>query len=83
MWTGYLYSILFFIVALIQSLCLQYYFQLCFMLGVKVRTTVMASVYKKVSELCQASPKKAPFASLSIQSKPEESLMKMITDVNT
>ncbi|XP_035883030.1 canalicular multispecific organic anion transporter 1 isoform X2 [Phyllostomus discolor] len=47
-WMGYLCSILFFAVALIQSLCLQYYFELCFMLGVKVRTTIMASVYKKV-----------------------------------
>ncbi|XP_070636731.1 ATP-binding cassette sub-family C member 2 [Bos indicus] len=47
LWTGYLYSILLFVVALIQSFCLQYYFQLCFMLGMKVRTTIMASVYKK------------------------------------
>lgn len=51
-WIGYLYSILFFIVALVQSFCLQYYFQLCFTLGVNVRTTIMASVYKKVSGLC-------------------------------
>ncbi|XP_030721180.2 ATP-binding cassette sub-family C member 2 [Globicephala melas] len=51
LWTGYLYSILFFAVALIQSLCLQYYFKLCFMLGMKVRTTIMASVYKKALTL--------------------------------
>ncbi|XP_036920078.1 ATP-binding cassette sub-family C member 2 [Sturnira hondurensis] len=50
-WIGYLYSVLFFIVALIQSLCLQYHFELCFMLGVKVRTTIMASVYKKALSL--------------------------------
>ncbi|KAM5324056.1 ATP-binding cassette sub-family C member 2 [Glossophaga mutica] len=50
-WIGYLYSILFFVVALIQSLCLQYYFELCFMLGVKVRTTILASVYKKALSL--------------------------------
>lgn len=47
LWTGYLYSILLFVVALIQSLCLQYYFQMCFVLGINVRTTIMASVYKK------------------------------------
>ncbi|XP_070326119.1 ATP-binding cassette sub-family C member 2 isoform X2 [Odocoileus virginianus] len=51
LWTGYLYSILLFVVALIQSVCLQYYFQLCFMLGMKVRTTIMASVYKKALTL--------------------------------
>ncbi|XP_077634923.1 ATP-binding cassette sub-family C member 2 isoform X2 [Crocuta crocuta] len=47
-WTGYLYSVLFFVVALIQSLCLQNYFLLCFILGVNVRSTIMASVYKKI-----------------------------------
>ncbi|XP_010972726.2 ATP-binding cassette sub-family C member 2 isoform X1 [Camelus dromedarius] len=51
LWAGYIYSILFFAVALIQSFCLQYYFQLCFVLGMKVRTTVMASVYKKALTL--------------------------------
>ncbi|CAI9177984.1 unnamed protein product [Rangifer tarandus platyrhynchus] len=51
LWTGYLYSILLFVVALVQSVCLQYYFQLCFMLGMKVRTTIMASVYKKALTL--------------------------------
>ncbi|XP_004680601.2 PREDICTED: canalicular multispecific organic anion transporter 1 [Condylura cristata] len=51
LWTGYLYSILFFAVALIQSLCLQSYFQLCFMLGANVRTTILASLYKKALTL--------------------------------
>ncbi|XP_077634942.1 ATP-binding cassette sub-family C member 2 isoform X5 [Crocuta crocuta] len=50
-WTGYLYSVLFFVVALIQSLCLQNYFLLCFILGVNVRSTIMASVYKKALTL--------------------------------
>ncbi|XP_036121361.1 canalicular multispecific organic anion transporter 1 [Molossus molossus] len=50
-WIGYLLSILFFTVALIQSFCLQSYFQLCFTLGIKVRTTIMASVYKKALSL--------------------------------
>lgn len=50
-WLGYIYSSLFFAVALIQSLCLQQYFQLCFMLGMNVRTTILASVYKKALTL--------------------------------
>ncbi|XP_012623794.1 ATP-binding cassette sub-family C member 2 [Microcebus murinus] len=50
-WTGYLYAILFFFVALIQSICLQNYFQFCFKLGVNIRTTIMASVYKKALTL--------------------------------
>uniref|UniRef100_A0A8C3X7S2 Multidrug resistance-associated protein 1 n=1 Tax=Catagonus wagneri TaxID=51154 RepID=A0A8C3X7S2_9CETA len=51
LWTGYLYSILFFTVALVQSFCLQNYFKLCFLLGMQVRTSVMASVYKKALTL--------------------------------
>ncbi|XP_005063617.1 canalicular multispecific organic anion transporter 1 [Mesocricetus auratus] len=50
-WVGYVSAILIFAVSLIQSFCLQTYFQLCFVLGMSVRTTVMASVYKKALSL--------------------------------
>ncbi|XP_004459255.1 ATP-binding cassette sub-family C member 2 isoform X1 [Dasypus novemcinctus] len=56
-WTGYLYSILFFVLALMQSVCLQSYFRLCFMLGVQVRTAVMASVYRKALTLSNSARK--------------------------
>lgn len=68
--------------ALIQSLCLQYYFQLCFVLGINVRTTIMASVYKKVSGICQASPKKIALVNVGIYSKIEENLIEMINDLS-
>ncbi|XP_066094773.1 ATP-binding cassette sub-family C member 2 [Saccopteryx bilineata] len=58
LWIGYIYSILFFVVALVQSFCLQYYFQLCFLLGVNVRTTVMASIYRKALSLSNQARKK-------------------------
>uniref|UniRef100_A0A8C8BCB7 Uncharacterized protein n=1 Tax=Otus sunia TaxID=257818 RepID=A0A8C8BCB7_9STRI len=47
-WQGYLYAILLFLTALIQSLCLQQYFSLCFQLGIKVRASLIAAIYKKV-----------------------------------
>lgn len=56
-WVGYIYSILFFVVALVQSLCLQSYFKMCFLLGAKVRTTVLASVYKKALTLSNQAKK--------------------------
>ena len=80
MWAGYLYSVLFFVVALIQSLCLQNYFQLCFMLGTSVRATIMASVYKKVSGLCQTSPQKIPLVGVSTYPKIKKNLMEMLAD---
>ncbi|XP_014823925.1 PREDICTED: canalicular multispecific organic anion transporter 1-like [Poecilia mexicana] len=46
-WEGYFYAVLLLVVALLQSLFLQQYFQRCFVLGMKVRTALMAAVYKK------------------------------------
>ncbi|XP_040905275.1 canalicular multispecific organic anion transporter 1 [Toxotes jaculatrix] len=46
-WEGYVYAVLLLAVALLQSLFLQQYFQRCFVLGMKVRTAIMAAVYKK------------------------------------
>uniref|UniRef100_A0A8C2I143 Canalicular multispecific organic anion transporter 1 n=1 Tax=Cyprinus carpio TaxID=7962 RepID=A0A8C2I143_CYPCA len=46
-WTGYLYAVLLLVVAFLQSVFLQQYFQRCFILGMKVRTALMAAVYKK------------------------------------
>lgn len=47
-WTGYLYAVLLLLVAFLQSVFLQQYFQRCFVLGMKVRTAIMVAVYKKV-----------------------------------
>lgn len=49
-WQGYVYAVLLFLVAILQSLFLQQYFQRCFVLGMKVRTAIMAAVYKKVKK---------------------------------
>lgn len=46
-WEGYLYAVLLLVVAILQSLFLQQYFQRCFVLGMKVRTAITAAVYKK------------------------------------
>uniref|UniRef100_A0A8C6SSY5 Uncharacterized protein n=1 Tax=Neogobius melanostomus TaxID=47308 RepID=A0A8C6SSY5_9GOBI len=46
-WEGYLWSVLLLVVAILQSLFLQQYFQRCFVLGMKVRTAIMAVVYEK------------------------------------
>uniref|UniRef100_A0A8C3UX25 ABC-type glutathione-S-conjugate transporter n=1 Tax=Catharus ustulatus TaxID=91951 RepID=A0A8C3UX25_CATUS len=48
-WQGYLYAILLFLTALVQSICLQQHFSLCFQLGINVRASLIAAIYKKVS----------------------------------
>ncbi|XP_034754338.1 canalicular multispecific organic anion transporter 1 [Etheostoma cragini] len=47
LWEGYVYAVLLLLVAILQSLFLQQYFQRCFVLGMKVRTAIIAAVYKK------------------------------------
>uniref|UniRef100_A0A8C4VK38 Uncharacterized protein n=1 Tax=Gopherus evgoodei TaxID=1825980 RepID=A0A8C4VK38_9SAUR len=56
-WQGYLYALLLFVTALVQSLCLQQYFQLCFVLGMSLRTALMAAVYKKALTVSNATRK--------------------------
>ncbi|XP_039402379.1 canalicular multispecific organic anion transporter 1 isoform X3 [Mauremys reevesii] len=56
-WQGYLYALLLFVTALVQSICLQQYFQLCFLLGMSLRTALMAAVYKKALTVSNATRK--------------------------
>ncbi|KAM8806261.1 ATP-binding cassette sub-family C member 2 [Eudromia elegans] len=58
-WQGYLYSIVLFLAALVQSICLQQHFHLCFQLGVSVRATLMAAIYKKALTLSSATRKES------------------------
>ncbi|XP_038678143.1 canalicular multispecific organic anion transporter 1 [Scyliorhinus canicula] len=58
-WMGYMYAVLLFIAALIQSLLLQQYFQCCFLLGMRVRTAITAAVYKKALTVSNAARKES------------------------
>ncbi|XP_077114465.1 ATP-binding cassette sub-family C member 2 [Ranitomeya variabilis] len=58
-WKGFFYAILLLVTALIQSLCLQQYFQGCFVLGMRVRTTLTAAVYKKALTVSNATRKES------------------------
>nr|XP_010299762.1 PREDICTED: canalicular multispecific organic anion transporter 1 [Balearica regulorum gibbericeps] len=58
-WQGYLYAILLFLTALIQSLCLQQYFSLCFQLGTNVRASLIAAIYKKALTMSSATRKES------------------------
>lgn len=55
-WQGYLYAILLFLTAMIQSLCLQQYFTLCFKLGINVRASLITAIYKKVGVTLSSPP---------------------------
>jgi ABC-type multidrug transport system fused ATPase/permease subunit len=54
-WKGYAYAALMFLAAVIQSLWLHQYFHRCFVVGVRVRSGVIASVYRKALTLSNKS----------------------------
>ncbi|XP_014813449.1 PREDICTED: canalicular multispecific organic anion transporter 1 isoform X1 [Calidris pugnax] len=58
-WQGYLYAILLFLTALVQSLCLQQYFSLCFQLGINVRASLIAAIYKKALTMSSTTRKES------------------------
>ncbi|XP_009998357.1 PREDICTED: canalicular multispecific organic anion transporter 1 [Chaetura pelagica] len=58
-WQGYLYTVLLLLTALLQSLCLQQYFNLCFLLGINVRASLVAAIYKKALTMSSATRKES------------------------
>ncbi|XP_014741415.1 PREDICTED: canalicular multispecific organic anion transporter 1 isoform X2 [Sturnus vulgaris] len=58
-WQGYLYAILLFLAAVLQSLCLQQHFSLCFQLGINVRASLIAAIYKKSLTMSGATRKES------------------------
>ena len=47
-WKGYFYAALLFVTAMIQSLFLHQYFHRCLTLGMRMRSALVAAIYKKV-----------------------------------
>ena len=47
-WRGYIYAVLLFLTAVVQSLFLHQYFHRCFTIGMRIRTAIIAAVYNKV-----------------------------------
>ncbi|XP_048248325.1 multidrug resistance-associated protein 1-like isoform X3 [Haliotis rufescens] len=57
LWRGYLYSVLLVLVALVQSLILHQYFHGCLVLGMRLRTVIIAAVYRKTLKLSNSARK--------------------------
>ena len=49
-WSGYILALAMFLVALIQTICLQQNFQMTYTAGMRIRTAVIGAVYRKVDE---------------------------------
>lgn len=59
MWRGILYAVLLFLVASTQTLFLSQYFQRMFLVGLRIRTALVGSIYKKALRLSNAARKES------------------------
>ncbi|CAK8671759.1 unnamed protein product [Clavelina lepadiformis] len=56
-WQGYVLAVLLFVSAIVQSIILQQYFHVCFTVGMRLRSGVIAAVYRKALTLSSAARK--------------------------
>lgn len=56
-WHGYFIAALFFIVSTVQSLMLNYYFYVMFIIGMRVRTVLISAIYRKALTLSNTARK--------------------------
>ena len=57
MWKGYFYAILLFITALLQTIVLSQYFNRMFLVGLRMRTALIAAIYRKALRMSTAARK--------------------------
>ena len=50
-WRGYMYTALLFVVAFVQSMMLNQYVHRCMVVGMHIRSALVAAVYRKVGLL--------------------------------
>lgn len=50
-WFGYVLAIAMFLIATVQTICLQNNFQLTFVAGMRIRTALVGAIYRKVRKL--------------------------------
>ncbi|XP_071638107.1 multidrug resistance-associated protein 1 isoform X4 [Temnothorax longispinosus] len=57
MWKGYFYSALLLVTAILQTLVLSQYFHRMFLVGLRIRTSLIAAIYRKALRLSNAARK--------------------------
>ncbi|XP_032672071.1 multidrug resistance-associated protein 1 isoform X3 [Odontomachus brunneus] len=57
MWKGYLYAILLLLTATVQTLVLSQYFHRMFLVGLRIRTALIATIYRKALRMSNAARK--------------------------
>lgn len=58
-WHGYVYAVILFLTTMLQILCQNYYFNRMLVIGMRIRTCLMASVYRKSLRLSNSARNEA------------------------
>ena len=48
LYQGYFIAVAMYVVAVVQAICLQQYFQKCYIVGMQIRTSLITIIYDKV-----------------------------------
>ncbi|GAB1859186.1 Multidrug resistance-associated protein 1 isoform X7 [Camponotus japonicus] len=59
LWKGYFYSVLLLLTAMLQTLILSQYFHRMFLVGLRIRTALIAAIYRKALRMSNASRKES------------------------
>ncbi|KAL0104452.1 hypothetical protein PUN28_017289 [Cardiocondyla obscurior] len=59
MWKGYFYSVLLLLTAILQTLVLSQYFHRMFLVGLRIRTALIAAIYRKALRMSNAARKES------------------------
>ncbi|XP_025986916.1 multidrug resistance-associated protein 1 isoform X3 [Solenopsis invicta] len=59
MWKGYLYAVLLLLTAILQTLVLSQYFHRMFLVGLRIRTALIAAIYRKALRMSNAARKES------------------------
>ncbi|XP_068238012.1 multidrug resistance-associated protein 1-like isoform X2 [Palaemon carinicauda] len=82
-WHGYLYAVLMFTCAQVQSLCLGQYFMRMFLVGLRMRTAIISAVYTKAMRISNSAKKKSTTGEIvNLMSVDAQRFMDITTYIN-
>ncbi|KAM5130614.1 multidrug resistance-associated protein 1 isoform 1-T1 [Callospermophilus lateralis] len=82
-WQGYLYTVLLFVSACLQTLVLHQYFHICFVSGMRIKTAVIGAVYRKALVITNSARKSSTVGEIvNLMSVDAQRFMDLATYIN-
>ncbi|XP_062841096.1 multidrug resistance-associated protein 1 [Trichomycterus rosablanca] len=82
-WHGFFYTALLFVCTCVQTLILQKYFHVCFMTGMRLRTAIVGTIYRKALVITNAARRTSTVGEIvNLMSVDAQRFMDLITYIN-